>query len=267
MDEPTPDNASPSARSDTLPSRAAGARTEGGAPPSADPALLSPDHSQPDLVAGDVREPFTLPQPSSPDRPLPPLLDRSPPSLSDEKTRTQPGAAPAVERDGGRGDAEPLRVFGDYELLERIARGGMGVVYKARQKKLQRIVALKMILTGELASAHEIDRFGLEAEAVAQLDHPGIVPIFEVGELDGQHFFSMAYVEGGSLAGQLRKGPLPPRRAAELVQLMAVAVAYAPRSGDHPSRSEAEQRAVEQGRPAAHHGLRFGQASARRALT
>jgi WD40 repeat protein/tRNA A-37 threonylcarbamoyl transferase component Bud32 len=120
-----------------------------------------------------------------------------------------------------------MRLFGEYELLEVIARGGMGVVYRARQRKLQRIVALKMILTGDMASQQELERFQLEAEAAAQLDHPGIVPIFEVGEHDGQHFFSMGYVEGGSLARRIREGPLPPRDSAVLVSRIAEAVHYA----------------------------------------
>ena len=117
--------------------------------------------------------------------------------------------------------------FADYELLEKIARGGMGIVYKARQKKPNRIVALKTILAGTLASPELVERFYLEAEAAAALEHSGIVPIYEVGEFHGQHFFSMGFVEGGSLAEQLKDGPLPPRRAAGLIMQAAEAVGYA----------------------------------------
>ena len=93
----------------------------------------------------------------------------------------------------------------------------MGVVYKARQVNLNRPVALKMILAGHLAGEAEVQRFYLEAEAAANLDHPGIVPIFEVGQHEGQHYFSMGFVEGQSLAQRVAEGPLPPREAAELI--------------------------------------------------
>src|SRR5207245_1053800 len=107
--------------------------------------------------------------------------------------------------------------FGDFDLLEIVARGGMGVVFKARHRQLDRIVALKMILAGQLADEQHIQRFHAEAQAAAKLDHPGIVPVHEVGEHHGLHYFTMAFVEGRSLAVRLRDGPLPAKEAARLV--------------------------------------------------
>ncbi|MGE3807284.1 MAG: serine/threonine-protein kinase [Gemmataceae bacterium] len=120
--------------------------------------------------------------------------------------------------------------FGDYELLAELARGGMGVVFRARQISLDRVVALKMILSGELASDMEIQRFRTEAEAAARLDHPNIVPIYEVGEQEGRHYFTMKFVEGGSLAQHLEKFRKPDE-AAELVALIAHAVHHAHQRG------------------------------------
>jgi tRNA A-37 threonylcarbamoyl transferase component Bud32 len=123
------------------------------------------------------------------------------------------------------------KTFGDYELLEEIARGSMGIVYKARQVSLKRIVALKMIRAGQLASAEEVRRFRTEAENAATLDHPNIVPIYEVGEKDGQHYFTMKRIKGGSLAQHLRRLGHSPRACAQLVARVARAVHHAHQSG------------------------------------
>ncbi len=119
------------------------------------------------------------------------------------------------------------KTFGDFELLEEIARGGMGAVYKARQISLNRIVAVKMILAGGLASTEAIRRFRAEAEAAASLQHPNIVAIHEVGECDGHQFFSMDYVQGRSLAEVVREHPLPARQAAGYLKTIAEAVQHA----------------------------------------
>lgn len=139
---------------------------------------------------------------------------------------------PTIERPSGTNVAGALpRPFGDYELLEEIGRGGMGIVYRARQLSLGRIVALKMILRGDLASPAEMARFRAEAASAAKVLHPHIVPVYEVGEEGGQPYFSMKLIEGTTLARMLADGPLPSRRAAELLVPICRAIADAHRRG------------------------------------
>ena len=126
---------------------------------------------------------------------------------------------------------ERVRYFGDYELLEEIARGGIGVVYKARQASLNRVVALKMILSGQLASEGEIQRFLVEAQAAANLDHPNIVPIYEVGEQKGLHYFSMKLIEGTGLGQQMARFANDPEAAVRLIVVAARAVHHAHQRG------------------------------------
>jgi WD40 repeat protein len=144
-----------------------------------------------------------------------------------------PEAATRVTGSGpGRPDSAPgLGSVPGYEILGELGRGGMGVVYQARQTGLKRLVALKMILAGGHAGEQEVARFRAEAEAVARLQHPNIVQIHEVGEAEGRPFFSLEYVEGGNLADRLKGTPLPPRQAAELVQTLARAVQAAHQAG------------------------------------
>ena len=151
-----------------------------------------------------------------------------PHSTSSEVTQFQtlrPSGKPAG------GDDLASRLFGDYEIIQEIARGGMGVVYRARQISLNRTVALKKILSGQFAGQEDLKRFQIEAEASAQLDHPGIVPVYDFGQVDGQYYFSMAYVEGDDLAKRIRERPVEPETAAAMMVKIAQAVGYANAQG------------------------------------
>ncbi len=145
-----------------------------------------------------------------------------PPSTSEDAT-----LAP-----GPRDTAAPAESVGvpGYEVLGTLGRGGMGVVYRARQTKLGRAVALKMILSGAHAGTDDLARFRTEAEAIARLQHPNIIQIYEIGECGGLPFFSLEFCPGGALDGRLKE-PLPPRQAAELVRTLAGAVQAAHQAG------------------------------------
>jgi serine/threonine-protein kinase len=182
--------------------------------------LLLADHS--DLVAElasffadhDRLKVMAHPRPAIPDAGLP------------EAITCAPGGPPPAAMPLGT-----LRYFGDYELLEEIARGGMGVVYKARQISLNRLVAVKTILAGQLASEADVQRFRIEAEAAAGLDHPNIVPIYEVGEQQGQHYFSMKFIDGGNLGDHLPGLRQDARVAAGLLATVSRAVHHAHQRG------------------------------------
>jgi tRNA A-37 threonylcarbamoyl transferase component Bud32 len=123
------------------------------------------------------------------------------------------------------------RTFGDYDLLDELGRGGMGVVYKARQRSLQRTVALKMILRGEFATPEDLVRFQAEARAAARLEHPNIVSVYDAGQCDGQAYFTMRQVEGQTLADLLSAGPMKARDAARCLAVISRAVHYAHENG------------------------------------
>jgi predicted Ser/Thr protein kinase len=131
-------------------------------------------------------------------------------------------AAPSL-----RPDSPPPQSLGDFEMIEELGRGGMGVVYRARQKSLGREVAVKLILQGAQASELDKARFRAEVAAAARLDHPNIVPIYEVNEVDGWHFFGMKLIEGETLAQRMAQGPIPEKEAVRLMFSVARAIEYA----------------------------------------
>src|SRR6266403_565087 len=144
-----------------------------------------------------------------------------------EDDDVDPGKTPRRSDQLTPGDNGAPVEFGDYALLEEIGQGSQGVVYRARQKSLNRIVALKVIALGHWATEPHVKRFRREAEAAARLNHPGIVPIYEVGERDGACYFSMGLVEGGQLDAMLEREPMPIRSAVELIVKLARTVQYA----------------------------------------
>jgi TolB-like protein/Tfp pilus assembly protein PilF len=153
------------------------------------------------------------------------------PGPADKLPRDESKAEPLVRTTAKAFGAKLLGELGDYELLDEVGRGGQGVVFRARQKSLNRIVALKIIGLGQWATKAHLKRFRLEAEAAASLDHPCIVPIYEVGERDGQCYFSMKFVEGGQLDEVAHHTPISIRQAAELMAKVARTVSYAHEHG------------------------------------
>src|SRR6266536_496474 len=153
------------------------------------------------------------------------------PGRVDDPARDETDAAAAGHNKKTARAAELLGELGDYELLEEVGRGGQGVVFRARQKSLNRTVALKIIGLGQWASKAHVKRFRLEAEAAASLDHPGIVPIYEVGEGDGSCYFSMKFIEGGELDEVVKRQPMSVRQVAELMAKVARTVHYAHEHG------------------------------------
>jgi thiol-disulfide isomerase/thioredoxin/tRNA A-37 threonylcarbamoyl transferase component Bud32 len=171
-------------------------------------------HDTPRMAASDTADDATV---ASADEPC-------------EALHSYEAATLCPDEDGAVAASHPNH-FGDYVLLEEIARGGMGIVFRARQRSLHRIVALKMILAGQLASREQVRRFHIEAEQGGTLDHPNIVPIYHVGEEHGQHYFTMKLIEGGSLRDHVAYFRDHPRAAAELVVKVARAVHYAHQRG------------------------------------
>src|SRR3989454_5240497 len=153
------------------------------------------------------------------------------PGRVDNPARDETDAVAAGHNKKTARAAELLGELGDYELLEEVGRGGQGVVFRARQKSLNRTVALKVISLGQWASKAHLKRFRREAEAAASLEHPGIVPIHEVGERDGSCYFSMKFIEGGQVDEVIRRTPMSIRQAAELIAKVARTVHYAHEHG------------------------------------
>ncbi|HTL53097.1 MAG TPA: protein kinase, partial [Planctomycetota bacterium] len=163
----------------------------------------------------------------------PPIPGSSPPAVRAATPKSGLAVRPPRRKSASAATAvgEPPIIIGGCEVLNEIARGGMGVVYRARHVKLDRVVALKVMIAGEAASEGQVKRFLQEARSAARLKHPNIVPIFEVGEVDGQHFFTMEFIEGESLSALIARGPLNAVQAVALMAPVAEAVHYAHSQG------------------------------------
>jgi eukaryotic-like serine/threonine-protein kinase len=162
------------------------------------------------------------------------LLVAEVPTLNSDESRAgaqRPTANVEFRGEGRAAKSGMVTAFGDYELLEEIGRGGQGVVYRAHQKSLNRTVALKLMGLGSWATEAHLKRFRREAEAAASLDHPCIVPIYEVGEREGSCYFSMKFIDGGQLDDVVKRKPIPVRRAVELIAKVARTVHYAHNHG------------------------------------
>lgn len=151
-------------------------------------------------------------------------------SLAESKADSEETLHIVIREDAALPNGAPKRL-GNYEVLEKIAQGGMGVVYKARHPGLDRVVALKMIRSGVLAGRGDVERFQREARSAAKLHHPNIVTIHDIGEQDGQHYYTMDYVPGENLAERARTQPFSPREAAEITAGVAAAIHYAHQHG------------------------------------
>ena len=184
----------------------------------------------PDSFLGRLREAQAVAKPETrvdDDLTLDPPSPGASPMVSDDTQSVVPESSTGSSLQPGTF----VGYFGDYELQRVLGEGGMGIVYKARQLSLNRAVALKMIRASRFPSADEVHRFQNEAEAVARLDHPNIVPIFEVGRFEDQHYFSMKLIAGTSLDKRLKAYATDPRRAAQLLAVVAEAIHHAHQRG------------------------------------
>src|SRR5262249_16719101 len=206
------------------------------APGSATINLADVAHGQPHQVDGDILPDSALPEAPTSGRPCGTTADFSetpPPNAESPCTLASRFASGSQFLDPSLAEAAPPPGGGEwptvagYQLLGELGRGGMGVVYKARQRGLRRLVALKMVLAGSHAGPRQLERFYIEAEAVARLQHPNIVQIYEVGEDNGLPFFSLEFVDGAALDKKIGGKPQPVREAAQLTATLARAMHFA----------------------------------------